>query len=345
MVGEPLDRRAPIGTHEHAPEDRPEAVATRVLSPMHQAHLQSQKEVDVAWQAPNVGRIRASVFRQRGTIAISMRLIPEQIPSPESLGLPQSVINLTSESRGLILVTGATGSGKSTTLASLVDTINRERAEHILTIEDPIEFVHADQKAVVTQREVGFDTLEYSNVAFPRARFEAELVAELKHFCPSLIEEDGDGLVLRHLYIERRLVPLNIYLQDASREQIERAVNEYGNAIKDLVAANIFPGDMLFKNFGVTRHGKVVFYDYDEIEYITDSNGVERPYTMIWKSSKYLVRAIDKLDFYGSFCLSVTDPSVEKKVVALREACGGAGPVTSGALGLASVSKTNGTSR
>ena len=116
------------------------------------------------------------------------------------------------------------------------------------------------------------DTLEYSNVAFPRGRFGDELVAELKHFCPSLLEEDGDTLVIRHVYIERRMIPLNIYLQEASPQQIEHSVVEYGNAIKDLVRANIFPGDMLWKNFGVTRHGKVVFYDYDEIEYLTDCN-------------------------------------------------------------------------
>ena len=116
------------------------------------------------------------------------------------------------------------------------------------------------------------DTLEYSNVAFPRARFEDKLVAELKHFCTSLLEEDGDSLVIRHLYIERRMIPLNIYLQEATPKQVEEAVVEYGNAIKDLVRANIFPGDMLWKNFGVTRHGKVVFYDYDEIEYLTDCN-------------------------------------------------------------------------
>jgi len=116
------------------------------------------------------------------------------------------------------------------------------------------------------------DTLEYSTVAFPRQRFEEELIAELKHFCGSLLEEDGDRLIIRHLYIERRMIPLNIYLQEASPEGVEHAVVEYGNAIKDLVAANIFPGDMLWKNFGVTRHGKVVFYDYDEIEYLTDCN-------------------------------------------------------------------------
>lgn len=136
------------------------------------------------------------------------------------------------------------------------------------------ELIQRKYLLVKTHDRVGrmADTLEYSNVAFPRARFEDELVAELKHFCGSLIEEDGDDLVIRHLYIERRMIPLNIYLQEASPEQITHAVIEYGNAIKDLVAANIFPGDMLWKNFGVTRHGKVVFYDYDEIEYLTDCN-------------------------------------------------------------------------
>jgi len=139
------------------------------------------------------------------------------------------------------------------------------------------------------------DTLEYSEVGFPRARFDDELIAELEQFAPSQLEisdRDGDGrieVIIKHVYIERRMIPLNIYLQEAfdagganpndpspaaarAREQIERGVIEYGNALKDLVAANIFPGDMLFKNFGITRHGKVVFYDYDEIEYITDCN-------------------------------------------------------------------------
>ncbi|MES2888286.1 MAG: bifunctional isocitrate dehydrogenase kinase/phosphatase [Pseudomonadota bacterium] len=120
------------------------------------------------------------------------------------------------------------------------------------------------------------DTLEYTNVAFPRERFNDELIREIEHFAPSQLEisdRDGDGrteVILKHVYIERRMVPLNIYLQEASPQQIHHAVQDYGNAIKDMVAANIFPGDMLWKNFGVTRHGKVVFYDYDEIEYMTD---------------------------------------------------------------------------
>ena len=140
-----------------------EGIAGRLLSPAHQTQLQTKLEVDIAWQAPGVGRIRASVFRQRGTIAVSMRLIPDDIPTLEELGLPPSVAHLSGESRGLILVTGATGTGKSTTLAALVDLINRTRALHVITIEDPIEFVHTDHKAVVTQREVGFDTPSYAS--------------------------------------------------------------------------------------------------------------------------------------------------------------------------------------
>lgn len=134
------------------------------------------------------------------------------------------------------------------------------------------------------------DTLEYSDVGFPMDRFEPELIEEIRKFAPSQLEigdRDGNGemeVVVKHVYIERRMIPLNIYLQEAfdqldhpdhahrASKQLEHAVIEYGNAIKDMVAANIFPGDMLFKNFGVTRGGKVVFYDYDEIEYLTDCN-------------------------------------------------------------------------
>ncbi|MBU1359799.1 MAG: bifunctional isocitrate dehydrogenase kinase/phosphatase [Gammaproteobacteria bacterium] len=134
------------------------------------------------------------------------------------------------------------------------------------------------------------DTLEYSDVGFPLDRFEPELIEEIRKFAPSQLEigdRDDNGemeLVLKHVYIERRMIPLNIFLQEAfdqlenpehakrAGKQLENAVIEYGNAIKDMVAANIFPGDMLWKNFGVTRGGKVVFYDYDEIEYLTDCN-------------------------------------------------------------------------
>ena len=120
------------------------------------------------------------------------------------------------------------------------------------------------------------DTLEFSYAALPKNRFSPELIAELYKVAPSLMEEDGDDLIIKHLYIERRMEPLNIHLEKAEKagrkDLVENAVVEYGNAIRELAIANIFPGDMLWKNFGVTRYGRVVFYDYDEIEYMTDIN-------------------------------------------------------------------------
>ncbi len=114
------------------------------------------------------------------------------------------------------------------------------------------------------------DVLEYSDVAFPRARFSDALIAELTSVAPSVIEFDGNHVIVKHLYIERRMTPLNLYLECADDAQREHVMREYGNALRELAAANIFAGDLLFKNFGVTRFGRVVFYDYDEIEYLTD---------------------------------------------------------------------------
>lgn len=140
----------------------------------------------------------------------------------------------------------------------------------------PKEVDHATVKAkylLVKQHDrVGrmADTLEFSDVALPKARFSQELLVELRSLCSSMLEENETEVVIRHVYIERRMVPLNIFLDKADKARREHAVREYGSAIKELAYANIFPGDMLFKNFGVTRYGRVVFYDYDEIEYMTD---------------------------------------------------------------------------
>jgi isocitrate dehydrogenase kinase/phosphatase len=114
------------------------------------------------------------------------------------------------------------------------------------------------------------DILEYSDVAFPRDRFSQELIDELRQSAPAQIEEEGNRIIVRHLYIERRMTPLNMFLASADDAQRARAVRDYGDAIRELAAVNIFPGDLLSKNFGITRYGRVVFYDYDEIEYLTD---------------------------------------------------------------------------
>ncbi|RYJ16561.1 bifunctional isocitrate dehydrogenase kinase/phosphatase [Rahnella variigena] len=116
------------------------------------------------------------------------------------------------------------------------------------------------------------DTQEFEHFVLPKKNISPELMTELQREVPAKIEDLGDSIALRHLYIERRMTPLNLYLEQASDAQLHDVIEEYGNAIKQLAAANIFPGDMLFKNFGVTRHGRVVFYDYDEICYMTEVN-------------------------------------------------------------------------
>ncbi|MCB1863838.1 MAG: bifunctional isocitrate dehydrogenase kinase/phosphatase [Chromatiales bacterium] len=116
------------------------------------------------------------------------------------------------------------------------------------------------------------DSLEYSEAAFPVSRFSAELFDELQREAAENIYVDGDQLVIRHFYIERRMVPLNLYIAEADDGQLLHAMVEYGNAIRELASANVFPGDLLFKNFGVTRQNRVVFYDYDEIQYLTECN-------------------------------------------------------------------------
>ena len=121
------------------------------------------------------------------------------------------------------------------------------------------------------------DSWEYSDVAFPQERFSRELLEHLQEEAAGSLLIEDDQVVIKHLYIERRMCPLNLYLQSADDEQSRHVVREYGNAIRDLAAANIFPGDFLFKNFGVTRQGRVVFYDYDEICYLTECNFREIP--------------------------------------------------------------------
>ena len=116
------------------------------------------------------------------------------------------------------------------------------------------------------------DTIEYSNVVFPLARFDSNLLAQLHKTIDSSMVIEGPWLIIKHLYIERRMTPLNLFLENASEESAADAIEEYGQALKEMIAVNIFPGDMLLKNFGVSKHKRIIFYDYDEVQYLTDMN-------------------------------------------------------------------------
>src|SRR5919202_585426 len=134
----------------------------RILSSEQQKHLEIKRQLDFAHQVPGVARFRVNVYFQRETVGAAFRVIPEEIKTMEELRLPDTLHELATKPRGLVLVTGPTGSGKSTTLASIVDEINRTRSEHILTIEDPIEFVHKHKRCIVNQREIGVDAVSFA---------------------------------------------------------------------------------------------------------------------------------------------------------------------------------------
>jgi twitching motility protein PilT len=151
-------------------------------SPKRYDQFQESGDLDIAYTAEGLPRFRVNVFRQRGAISFALRVIPITVPSFEALGLPEGVHQLAEEHRGLILVTGATGSGKTTTLASIIDHINRTRRSHIVTVEDPIEIMHQDQLSIVNQREVGLDTESFGQALRRALRQDPDtiLIGELR---------------------------------------------------------------------------------------------------------------------------------------------------------------------
>jgi twitching motility protein PilT len=142
--------------------DATQQLLYRVLSSEQQKHFEIKRQLDFAHQVPGVARFRVNVYFQRECVGAAFRVIPEEIKTMEELGLPSTLHELAEKPRGIVLVTGPTGSGKSTTLASIVDEINRTRSEHILTIEDPIEFVHRHKRCIVNQREIGVDAVSFA---------------------------------------------------------------------------------------------------------------------------------------------------------------------------------------
>lgn len=152
----------------------------RLIEPMltdtQKKELERAGELDFAYSIAGFNRLRVNVFRQRGTYAMTIRLLSATIPSPESLGIPQSVVELTSKKRGLVIVTGSTGSGKSTTLASLIGVIAQNYSKSIITLEDPIEYLHQHNKSMVIQREIGYDSMSYASALRSALRQDPDVI-------------------------------------------------------------------------------------------------------------------------------------------------------------------------
>lgn len=163
----------------NAPRLSPEMVADMaygIMSEKQRKQFDDNYETDLAYGVPGLGRFRVSVYSQRGSVAMVLRSIPFGIPSIDSLNLPPVLKKLALEERGLLLVTGTTGSGKSTTLASMIDYINDNRTCNVITVEDPVEYLHKDKKSIVSQREVGFDTASFGNALRSALRQDPDVI-------------------------------------------------------------------------------------------------------------------------------------------------------------------------
>ncbi len=152
------------------------ACAETLFTPELREKFRTAQEVDLAYSIPGLGRFRCNVFQQRGTVGLVLRVIPMRIKSIDELGLPQVLKTIATEERGLVLVTGTTGSGKSTTLAAMIDYINNTRSAHIMTVEDPIEYLHRDHHSIVNQREVAVDTKSFSHALRSALRQDPDVI-------------------------------------------------------------------------------------------------------------------------------------------------------------------------
>jgi twitching motility protein PilT len=195
----------PLTTESKVSHEDATKMALSVMTPAQTEVFKKKSDLDLAYSVPGLGRFRCNVFMQRGTVGLVFRVIPTKIPTIDELNLPEVIKKISMEQRGLILVTGTTGSGKSTTLAAMIDLINSSRTEHVMTIEDPIEYLHRDKKSIINQREIGSDTESFSKALRQALRQDPDiiLVGEMRDFetiQTSLVAAETGHLVLSTLH-------------------------------------------------------------------------------------------------------------------------------------------------
>lgn len=213
-----------------------EDLAIKILNERQRHFFEEEKEVDVSYAVSGIGRFRVNIFRQRGSVSMVIRAIAFDVPSMKQLGLPATVAEISKRERGLILVTGVTGSGKSTTMASIISQINLDSNKHIITIEDPIEFLIRDQKSIITQRELGTDTNSFSKALRAALRQDPDviLIGEMR---------DRDTIETALMAAETgHLVISTLHTKD-SKETINRVLSyfpsDHHQHIRNLMASNL----------------------------------------------------------------------------------------------------------
>ncbi len=220
--------------------------AYAILSDNQIRDLQETGELDTAFTIPGFGRMRVNVFKQRGTYALAIRILSFVIPSAEELGLPQSVIDLADMKRGLVLVTGATGSGKSTTLAALVDIINEKYSKHIITLEDPIEYLHRHKQSMVTQRELGLDSHSYASALRAALRQDPDVILlgemrDLETISTAITAAETGHLVFSTLHTNDASSTIDRIIDVFPPHQQQQIRIQLANVLKGVVCQQLLP--------------------------------------------------------------------------------------------------------
>ncbi len=226
----------PLETEKRLTQEDAIAIAFGIMNNTQKTKFKEKNELDMAYGVPGLGRFRVNVFQQRGSVGMVFRSVPSKILNFEELMLPAVLTKIAQEPRGLILVTGTTGSGKSTTLAAMIDHINATRTANIVTIEDPIEFLHRDKKSIVNQREIGSDTFNFSDALRSALRQDPDviLVGEMRDFetiSTALTAAETGHLVLSTLHtvdasetINRIITVFPPYQQKQVRMQVASVI-------------------------------------------------------------------------------------------------------------------------
>jgi twitching motility protein PilT len=218
----------------------------RIMSSEQQKRLETQGQIDMSYSIPGLARFRVNAYSQRESLAAAFRLIPMELKALEELGLPPSLHMLTGKPRGLVLLTGPTGSGKSTTLAALIDEINRKRADHIVTIEDPIEFLHRHKTCIVNQREIGSDTHSFADALRAALRQDPDVILlgemrDLETISTALTAAETGHLVFATLHTQNAPATVDRVIDVFPAAQQEQIRMQLAGALEGIVTQALLP--------------------------------------------------------------------------------------------------------
>ena len=278
---------APLTDAEKVMPDDTRTLLYRILSTEQQKQLEVNRQLDFSYGVPGLARFRVNVHFQRDSLAAAFRHIPEELRTLEELGLPPSLRELAMRPRGLVLVTGPTGSGKSTTLASMVDEVNRQKPHHILTIEDPIEFVHRHKRCVVTQREIGTDAPTFGEALRAALRQDPDVILlgemrDLETIATALTAAETGHLVLATLHTQSAPSTIDRVIDVFPPAQQEQVRMQLANTLQGVVTQTLLP---TADGLGRVACLEILFPD-DAVRNLIRQGKVEQIYSVMQTSTQ-----------------------------------------------------------